>query len=198
MLPSVSKQILSILAIAWLSFQVAGCAAPIIIGAAAVGATMAHDRRAAGVQVDDDTIEIKASARISDNPDIATHASVGVTSYNRIVLLTGQVDDPYVKERIVRMTQDVPQVRRVVDEILVGDRASLQRSSEDAYITSRVKIALVEIRRHDFDPTRIKVVTEKGVVFLMGIVTPEEAEATVQKARYVSGVRRVVKVFEYL
>jgi osmotically-inducible protein OsmY len=86
----------------------------------------------------------------------------------------------------------------VVNEVSIGPSASIARESEDTLITSKVKFALTKIDRPDFDPTRVKVVTETGIVYLMGLLTPEEAEAVVSKARYVGGVEKVVKIFEYI
>lgn len=183
---------------ALLALPLQGCA-PVIIGGAAVGATVAaHDRRTAGTVVEDENIELKVRARTESDQDIRLRSDIGITSYNRVVLLSGQAESPELKDRIGRVAANVPGVKRVVNELVVGRVASFQQASNDAYVTSRVKVALFEIRMHDFDPSRIKVVTELGVVYLMGLVTPAEARAAVEKARYIKGVNRVVKVFEYL
>jgi osmotically-inducible protein OsmY len=174
-----------------------GCA-PVVVGGAAVGASVIHDRRSSATVLEDQNIELSAYGKISDDETLSGKSRISVTSYNRVVLLTGQADSPAVKARVARLVSDLPEVRRVVDEVTVAPRASLQRESTDAYLTSRVKLALFDLGIEGFDPTRVKVVTEEGVVFLMGLLTDQEAAAVVEKVRYVDGVERVVKIFEYV
>ncbi len=174
-----------------------GCA-PVVVGGAATGVSVVHDRRSAGTAIDDQTIELKALSRVTNDADLNRHTHVSTTSYNRVVLLTGQADSAEYRDRYVELVRTIPLVRRVVNEVQIGPAASLSEQSNDAFITTRVKLELFKIKLPDFDPTRVKVVTERGVVYLMSIVRPQEADAVVEKVRYLRGVKQVVKVFEYL
>jgi osmotically-inducible protein OsmY len=171
-----------------------GCVALVGAGVgAAVGATvMVRDRRGQDAVIDDKEIEFKSR----EWPGSGSQCQVAVNSYNRVVLLTGQCADEAAARNFAERVSRVPKVSRVVDEITLGPFADLSRQSEDTLITSRAKLALVGVDIKGFDPTRVTVVTESGIVYLLGLVTAEEAEATVQQVRYVPGVVRVVKVFE--
>jgi len=174
-----------------------GCA-PIVVGGAAVGASVIHDRRPAGVVLEDQKTELAIRAAIGEDPELLKHSNVGVTSYNRVVLLTGQAESAQIRRRIHDIAAGRSGVSRVVDEVQVAGDATLLSKSQDAYLTSRVKLSLFELDLPDLDPTRIKVVTEREVVYLMGLVTQVEAAAVVKKVRFVPGVKRVVKVFDYI
>jgi len=174
-----------------------GCA-PVVVGGAATGVSVVHDRRSAGTALEDQNIEFKALHLKTKDPDqLYKRGNFSATSYNKAVLLTGQADTEEIHQRYVGMIRKIAEVKRVVDEIKVGPSASITQQGNDAYITSKVKIKLFDVKLPDFDPTRVKVVTDMGNVYLMGIVSQPEAEAVVQKVRYVSGVKRVVKIFEY-
>ena len=172
--------------------------APVVVGGAAVGVSVLHDRRPAEVVLQDEKSELNIRAAIGEDKSLFEHSSVGITSYNRVVLLTGQADSPDVSGRIQKIAANKPGVRRVVNEIQIATDPSLMSEGHDVYLTSRVKLALFDLELPDFDPTRVKVVTEQDVVYLMGLVTRDEAAAVVNKVRYVDGVQRVVKIFEYL
>ncbi len=172
--------------------------APAVVGGAAVGVSVLHDRRPSEVVLADEKTELAIHAAIGEDKTLQEHCSVGVTSYNRVVLLTGQADTAAVSERIREIAAGKPKVRRVVNEIQLADDPSLLSTGHDVYLTSRVKLSLFDLDLPDFDPTRVKVVTEQDVVYLMGLVTKEEAAAVVEKVRFVRGVKRVVKVFEYI
>lgn len=174
-----------------------GCVPAAVVGIA-IGASVAHERRGATTVLDDQQIQLQAMADLSNDPDLKAHSRIGVTSYNYVVLLTGQTETAQLSQSAAEKISRIPKVRRVVNEIIIGPIASLTRESEDTWITSRVKFALTEINLPGFDPTRVKVVTETGVVYLMGLLSPEEADAAVEKARYIPGVEKVVKVFEYI
>jgi osmotically-inducible protein OsmY len=175
-----------------------GCTPAVVGGGAAVGASAAHDRRTVGTSVEDQNIEIKALHLKLQDQALKDHTSISVTSYNMVVLLTGQASSAELSERYARMVGGIDRVRRVVNEIEIGPSASLMEQSGDSYLTAKVKVKLFDIKIPGFDPTRIKVVTEKSVVYLMGLVSPQEAEMVVQKVRHIDGVQKVVKVFEYL
>jgi osmotically-inducible protein OsmY len=173
-----------------------GCA-PVVVGGAATGASVVHDRRTVGTTVEDQNIEIKALRIRAQDSDLTKNSNLSTTSYNKVVLLTGQANSEEYRRRYVEQIRRIPEVKRVVDEIQIGPSASLTQQGKDAFTTSKVKIKLFDVKLPDFDPTRVKVVTNSGNVYLMGIVTEQEAAQVVQKVRYVSGVKRVIKIFEY-
>ena len=174
-----------------------GCA-PAVVGGAATGVSVVHDRRSAGTALEDQNIEFKAlHLKTKDPHQLYKRGNFSATSYNKAILLTGQADTEEVHQRYVGMIRKIAEVKRVIDEIKVGPSASITQQGNDAYITSKVKIKMFDVKLPDFDPTRVKVVTDMGNVYLMGIVSQKEADAVVQKVRYVSGVKRVVKIFEY-
>ena len=174
-----------------------GCA-PAVVTGVAVGASVIHDRRDATTVVDDQRIELQAMADYFNDPKIGNRSRISATSYNYVVLLTGQAETDEVRQIAADKVSRLSKVRRVVNEVSVGPSASLTWQSEDTLITSRVKLDLTRIDLPGFDPLRVKVVTEDGIVYLMGLVSEEEADAAVEKARYVPGVKKVVKVFEYV
>jgi osmotically-inducible protein OsmY len=165
--------------------------AAIGVGAAVISV---HDRRSTGTQVEDEAIELRASNRIRDRFGDRVH--VNVTSYNRIVLLTGEVPDAQTREAVERIVLDLPnRPRALTNELRVGAPSSLQSRANDSFITGKVKARLVDSRQ--VSALHVKVVTEAAVVYLMGIVTEAEANAAVEVARTTGGVAKVVKVFEY-
>ncbi len=172
-----------------------GCGA-IIVGGAATGADVVHDRRTSGVIVDDQAIKLKIMDFISKNEDIASHSSISVTSYNLSVLLAGTAEEASIRQRVADYASNLPRVKRVYNEIGIGPRLSLKTDAADAYLTSKIKLKLFGIKLDGFDPTRVKVLTSNGVVYLMGLLTPTEAETVVDLVRHIDGVRRVVKLFD--
>jgi osmotically-inducible protein OsmY len=174
-----------------------GCA-PAVVTGIAVGASVIHDRRDATTVIDDQRIELQAMADHFNDPELNSRSRISATSYNYVVLLTGQAQTDEIRQRSAEKVSRLPKVRRVIDEVSLAPSASLARQSEDTLITSRVKLELTSIDLPGFDPMRVKVVTEDGIVYLMGLVSAEEADAAVEKARYVPGVKKVVKVFEYI
>jgi osmotically-inducible protein OsmY len=179
------------------AFCLQGCV-PVVLTGAGVGASVIHDRRTTGTVLDDEHIELEGAELLHNHPDITEHSRMAVTSYNLVVLLTGQAETQQISNRFAELISRLPKVKRVMNEVTVGPVESFARESEDGLITSRVKLALLGVKLPEFDPTRVKVVTEAGTVYLMGLVTPAEAEAAVQKTRYVPGVKQVVKIFEYI
>jgi len=174
-----------------------GCGA-VLLGGVAAGASVAHERRDTQTVREDEHTERSAAQLLIDNPDINMHSRISTTSYNHLALLTGQAESQEISDRFAQKVAGLPRVKKVINEVTIGPLASFSRESQDALITSRVKIALTDIDIPGFDPTRVKVVTEEGVVFLMGLVHNSEADAAVEKARYVPGVQKVIKVFEYI
>lgn len=182
-----------------LAGAVAACAAllqgcfPLAVTGMGAAAVMATDRRTTGMYVEDESIEWKALARLREDN---RGAHVNATSFNRRVLLTGQAPTEAEKKRIEDVVRAIPNVREVVNELEVAGASSLASRGNDAIVTSNVKARMVNNGR--FSPTHVKVVTESGVVYLMGLVHNVEADAAVEIARTTSGVGRVVKVFEYI
>jgi osmotically-inducible protein OsmY len=170
-----------------------GCA-PVIV-AAGVGATavVANDRRTAGAQLDDESIELKIGTAINSSYGQSVH--VNVTSYNGIALLTGEVSSTEIKDDIVNVAKTTPRVKAVENFLVIGPMSGLSERTNDSYITSKVKARFVESDK--LSTLNVKVVTEQATVYLMGIVTRDEGAAAAQIAATTSGVARVVKVFEY-
>ena len=174
--------------------QLHGCAA-IAVGGAAVGTSVALDRRTAGVYVGDQEIELRAMSRLGEALPERT-GRISVTSFNRQVLLTGQVPDEPTRARATAVVKDVPDVRTVFNELSISGVTSLTSRTNDTTITGNVKARL--LRNEQVPGTKIKVVTESGVVYLMGLVTKAEADIATGIARTSSGVTKVVTLFEYI
>ena len=179
--------LLSLLAVA-----LQGCVEMAVVGAG-TAALSAVDRRTTGVQVDDEGIELRASNRVSERFGDKVH--INITSFNRSVLVTGEVPDAKAKSEIEKLIQVVPSVRGVTNDLQVAGAASLTSRASDATITGKVKARLFDSGQ--LNPIHIKVVTEASVVYLLGIVTEAEANVAVEVARTTGGVRKVVKVFDY-
>lgn len=171
-----------------------GCA-PLVVGAAVGGTVMvATDRRTTGTQVDDEVIEDKLSYSIRERFKGDFH--VNVTSYDGIVLLTGEVPAQAARADIEEMARTTPKVRAVQNELAIGPVTDMNSRSNDTLITSKVKTRFVEANK--FQINHVKVVTEHGTVYLMGVVRRSEADAAADIASTTNGVGRVVKVFEYI
>jgi osmotically-inducible protein OsmY len=170
------------------------CAQALIVGGVAAGAVMAADRRQVEVMYADQRIEFSAGSRIGDA--LKGEGHVNVTSYNYTVLLTGEVPTAQAKVDAEKAASEVPQVKTVVNELQIAGTSSAASRSNDAYITSKVKSNF--LGNEKFKPTDIKVVTEASVVYLLGLVTREEADAATEIARGTGGVQKVVRVFEYV
>jgi len=170
--------------------------APALVAGAATGAAVAHDRRTFGAMIDDQTIELKIGSRIASDPSLREQTHINVTSMNGVVLLTGEARTPDSRDQILARAREVNGIRRITNEIIIGEPSSLGSRSKDALITSAIKSRLIVTR--NLDASRIKIVTESGVAYLMGIVTQAEAETATQQTLTIDGIVRVVKVFEYL
>jgi osmotically-inducible protein OsmY len=191
-------RMLSSLSILLLVTVIQGCAGA-VVGGAAAGASVAHDRRSAGTVVDDEIIELKAREKLFSDKELFEQTHISVTSYNNILLLSGETPTDALRSKAFSLVSGIPKVRKVHNELVLAAPSSLLTRSSDTWITTKVKTNLFNIKNIEgFDPTRVKVVTENGTVFLLGIVTRQEAEAAVNASRTVKGVQRVVKLFEYL
>ena len=182
------------LTVAALGGALSGCVA-LVGGGAAVAGMSAVDRRTTGTQVEDQGIELRAGNRVSEV--IGDKARVSVTSYNRVVLLTGQAGNATDKATIEKLVREQATVRQVYNEIeVVPFTATLGQRSKDTMITGQVKASLVNAK--DITSSAIKVVTENNVVYLMGIVTPRESKRAAEIARGVNDVTKVVRLFEVI
>lgn len=171
-----------------------GCEAVLVGGAVATGVMLVEDRRTVGTVTEDQGIEFKASSRIGERFKDGVH--INVTSYNRMVLLTGEVPDAKAKADIERIARGVENVRGVYNELAVAGVSSLTTRTNDSILTSKVKARFVDAQK--FNPLHVKVVTENSVVYLIGLVKKQEANDATEIARTTSGVQKVVRVFEYL
>ncbi|MEO7938425.1 MAG: BON domain-containing protein [Burkholderiaceae bacterium] len=166
---------------------------PLIVGGAAVGsALVATDRRTSGTQLEDEGIELRALGRINEN--LGSRVHVNVTSYNRQVLLTGEVPSAQDKQLVEQIVSRVESVRLVANELAVLGASSITQRSSDALITGKVKAAMVDSK--DLFANAFKVVTERGIVYLMGRVTQREANRATDIARSTGGVQKVVRLLE--
>jgi osmotically-inducible protein OsmY len=180
------------LAAALLATTLVGCA-PLVVGGAAVGsALMVTDRRTTGAQIDDEAIELRASARLREA--LGDRAHINVNSYNRQVLLTGEVSSDALRQQAEQIVGRVDNVRAVVNELAVMTSTTLPQRSGDVLITGKIRASFVDAS--DLQANAFKVVTERGNVYLMGRVTPREADRATSIARQINGVQRVVRVFE--
>lgn len=172
-----------------------GCAAAVVGGSAVT----VHDRRTVGTVFDDQTIEYQVIDKLYSSEELGKESHLKVEVYQSVVLLTGETDTEQRRARAGELAAAVPNVERVVNEIQLESRASLLGKANNAWLTTKVNTALI---KHNplpgFDATRIKVVSSNDTVFLMGLVTRDEGDAVAEVARNVSGVGRVVKVFNYM
>jgi osmotically-inducible protein OsmY len=174
--------------------QLAGCA-PLLVGGAMLGGTMMFaDRRTTGTQLEDQAIELKSNNRLREVVGDRSH--VNVTSYNRTVLITGEAATDADRATIEQTVQRVENVRSTVNELAVMLPSALATRSNDSLLTGKVKATFIDAR--DLQVNAFKVVTERGEVYLMGRVTDREATRATELARSVSGVQKVVRVFEVI
>lgn len=170
-----------------------GCI-PVIAAGATAGALSAFDRRSLGTQTEDETIEWKSSARVGEKLGDKVH--INFTSFNHKVLLTGEVPSAEDKAEAELIVSGVTNVQGVYNELTVGPISSFSDRSNDSFITSKVKSRMVDSGK--FNPVHVKVVTEAGVVFLLGMVTQPEADSAIGVARTTSGVKKVVNLLEII
>ncbi|MBP7565233.1 MAG: BON domain-containing protein [Burkholderiaceae bacterium] len=181
------------LAAGTLAAALSACA-PLVVGGAVVTGMVATDRRTSGTQLEDQGIELRANAAMREN--FGTQVNVNPTSFNRQVLLTGEVPSEEVKRQVEQLVSRVQNVRSVVNELGVMAPSSLSQRSNDALITGRVKASLVDSK--DIFANSFNVTTARGVTYLMGRVTQREANRATEIVRGISGVQRVVRVLEII
>lgn len=175
-----------------------GCAPLVVGGAAATTVSVAHDRRTAGSVVEDKAITARVVQALHEDTELAKSSNINVAVYNGWVLLSGETPTEALRTRAGNLAREQEKVRRLYNELTIAAPSSMMTRSSDTWITTKVKSSLIGLKIDGFDPTRVKVVTENGTVYLLGLVYHAEADAAVTEARNVSGVQRVVKLFEYL
>ncbi len=168
--------------------------APVLVGGAVMTGMAASDRRTAGSQLEDERIETRGAGRLRENLGERVH--INITSYNRQVLLTGEVPNEQDKQLAEQVVSRVENVRSIVNELVVLGASTLTQRSSDALVTGRVKSNLIDAK--DLQSNAFKVVTERGVVYLMGRVTLREADRATDLASRTSGVQKVVRLFEII
>lgn len=188
-----ARALAATLAIAAAASALTACA-PLVIGGAVGGALVATDRRTSGTQLEDKTIQLKAGNRIRDA--LGERGHTNANSYNRVVLLTGEVPTEADRSAVEAAVAGIENVRSVVNELAVMGNTSLTARSSDVIIEGKIRATYVDAR--DVMSNAYKIVVERGVVYLMGRVTEREAERAVELARSVSGVAKVVRVFEII
>jgi osmotically-inducible protein OsmY len=190
---------LAALTIALSGVLASGCV-PLIVGGVATGVLVADDRRTTGTVVDDQSIELRLANDVSTQ--FGKVSNTNLTSFNRVVLITGEATTEQVRAGIEKLVRAYPNVRHVQNEMQVAGPSSLTARSNDSFITGRVKARIVDNQARGKDPrvqaNHVKVVTEASVVYLMGLVTAAEADQAADIARTTSGVTRVVRVFELI
>ena len=189
----IARVALASLAVACAAVALPGCA-PLVVGGAMVGGSMvAVDRRTAGMQLEDQSIELKGAERARQ---ASPKGHVNVTSYNRMVLISGEVATDAERGAVEQALRQVEHVRSVVNELAVTPNSSLAGRSTDAVVTGKVKAAFIDAK--DLHAQAFKVVTERGTVYLMGLVTEREATRATEITRSTSGVKKVVRVLEII
>ncbi len=174
-----------------------GCTAAIVATTATVASTM-HDRRTTATVMDDQEIKLRARATLGNHPEISTHSRIHVTSFNRRVLIFGQAESRQLADTFAHLVSRQPKLKSVYNEVEVRPRASNLDVSKDSALTTKIKGSLWQVGIKGFDPTRVKISTTLGNVYLLGLVTAEEGPAIVEHVRGISGVKKVIEIFEYL
>jgi osmotically-inducible protein OsmY len=185
------RLILTLLALALVPL-LQGCVAAAIGGAAAAGYAVGEERRTTATLADDEAIELRIRNQIAEKHP---NAHISPVSYNRMVLMNGTAPNDAAKADMEKIVRGVQGVKGVYNELVVGPNRSFPQLAGDGVLTSKVKARMVDARR--FNPLHVKVVSEDGTVYLMGIVRRQEADAATEVARTTSGVKRVVRLFEY-
>ena len=169
---------------------------PVLIATvgATVGGAIIYDKRSTQAMLEDQQIANRASAALNSDPQLKDNARISVAVFNKVVLMIGQAKSTAARQRAYQDVRSVSQVKRVYNQVVISDQLSLMDASKDTWITSKVKTAM--LMKKGLHSSQIKVVTENKVVYLMGVVTPKQAQLATDAARQVDGVQRVVQVFE--
>ena len=182
----------------FVSITASGCAA-VAVGSATTGVAIAHDRRTTGTVIDDQTVELKALRVLYGNDSIRINTHINATCYNGVLLLTGEAPTEGLRNQVISQIRRIPNIKKIHNEILLAAPSAVVSRSSDAYVTSKAKVNLFNLNKiKGFDPTRVKVVTENGVVYLLGLLKQHEVSPVIETIRRVGGVQRVVKLFEII
>ena len=171
-----------------------GCAA-LVVTTTGSAVALIHDRRSLGAIIDDQSIELKASMALRNDKDIQNQGHINVTSYNGTVLITGEILTEAIKDKVSTKIEAIDRVVRVYNELMIAAPSSLPSRSSDTWITSKVKTKL--IANEKINPLYVKIVTERGIVYLMGKVSHAEADKIVDITAKSDGVQKVIRLFEY-
>jgi len=169
--------------------------APVVVAGGATAAVAATDERTIGTQIDDENIELTARKKINDDNRLGDDVHVNITSFNGVVLLSGEATTAEQRDIVVSLVRSIEGVKRVISEINVAEPTAFSTRVHDSWITGEVKARMLDTE--NLKSTRVKVVTENGVVYLMGLVSRAQADLATDVTRHVSGVQRVVRMFEY-
>jgi osmotically-inducible protein OsmY len=189
-----NKSTASLLSSLVMCLGLASCAAPLMFGGVLGTAMVASDRRTTGIQVEDEGIEQRGASAMTENFGSKEH--INITSYNRQVLITGEVSSDAVRRQAEQLISRVQNVRAVVNELAIGQASSNSERASDVLLVAKVKAAMVD--SEDVFANVFKIVGERGTVYMMGRVTQREAQRATEVVRGVSGVKRVVRVLEYI
>lgn len=190
------KQLVKVTAMAGVVALLQGCVAAAVVGGGALATKVAMDPRTTGTQIDDQTLELRVADALRKDKQLNEQAHISAVVYNGRALLVGEAPSADLKEVAVNLARGVKDIADVYDEIQIGEKVSFMQASKDTWITTEVKSKLFV--NGNVKATDVKVVTENGIVYLIGRVTQSQAAAAVDVARQVNGVRKVVKVFTYL
>ena len=171
-----------------------GCVAAAVTATAA-GAAVVVDKRTTGTMIEDQSIEFKSMTAISNDKELSDNTHINVTSYNNVALVTGEAPTEEMRQRAIEIIRSIPKVSQVYDEISIAAPSSLMSRSSDSLLTSKVKTRL--LASEEVSGLNIKVVTDKGAVYLMGLITREQGDKATDIARRTGGVQKVVKLFQY-
>ena len=188
-----SSPMLAVVLAATLCTTLGGCV-PLVLGGAAMSVMVAADRRTSGTQLDDEGIELRGASRLRDT--FGDRAHINITSYNRQVLLTGEVPSDAAKQQAEQVVAGLENVRSIVNELVAAPVTSMVQRSNDTLITGKMKASLVDDKQ--LYAGAFKVVTERGTIFLMGRVTAPEADRATAIARQIDGAQRVVRIFDVI
>lgn len=188
-----------IIGIIGLQLSLPGCSTVATGGAEATGLSLLHDRRTSKALAKDERIELRAALDLNSQDDTRNKCHFNITAYNGIILVSGEAPTEQLRNKIISIVRVIPDVKIVHNELTIGKPSAFSTRSYDSLITAKVKSALSKVNNlPGFDATRVKVVTESGTVFLLGLVHKKEGLVATEIARREKGVKKVLKIFEYI
>ncbi|MCK4840684.1 MAG: BON domain-containing protein [Methylococcales bacterium] len=185
--------------VVFIQVTLAGCSLIAASGAELTGLALLHDRRSTLAIIKDERIEVNAAIELNSDDDIRKNCHFNITAYNGTTLITGEAATEQLRDKIISIVRIISGVKIVHNELQISAPSSLATRSHDTLITTKIKSSLSKVKDiPGFDTTRVKVITENGIVYLLGLVHKKEANVTTEIARRESGVKQVVKIFEYI